>query len=168
MTGRPLSSTNSRNAVASVSPVTKTTRAALPRPASLDLPVERAPVEIGHADIGEDHVVVLGGHPLQRLAPGAGGDDPVLRARQDLGQRFANFRLVVDDEDRALARVRLRRRLGVGAGRLDGADGQRDREHARRPSVGQSAVSVPPWASTMPRLTARPTPVPTPVGLVVK
>jgi len=34
------------------------------------------------------------------------------------------------------------------------------------PSGGQSTVSVPPCASTMPRLTARPTPVPE--GLVVK
>ena len=36
------------------------------------------------------------------------------------------------------------------------------------PSAGQSTVSVPPWASAMPRLTASPTPVPTPIGLVVK
>ena len=73
ITGRPLSETNSRSAEASVSPVTKTTRPALSGPALLDLLVERAPVEIGHADVGEDHVVVLRRHPLQRFAPGADG-----------------------------------------------------------------------------------------------
>src|SRR6185295_13201319 len=48
-------------------------------PTLLDLLVQRAAVEVGHADIGEDHVVALAGEALQRLAPGARGDHAMAR-----------------------------------------------------------------------------------------
>ena len=89
-------------------------------------------------------------------------------AGQDLGQRFANFRLVIDDEYRTLARalaLAAARRSAPAASTVPTGSAI---VNTAPPSIGQSTVSVPPWASTMPRLTANPTPVPIPVGLVVK
>ena len=52
------------------------------------------------------------------------------RAGQDLGQRLADLRFVVDDEYRALgARSRFAAGSAIGAARADGADRQRDGEH---------------------------------------
>src|SRR5437762_2634448 len=95
----------------------------LGRPAPHDLPIEGAPIKIGHADIREDRIVVLRSHPLQRFASGTGGYHPMPRTGQDLGQGCANLRLVIDDEYRALARAGLARWPGSGTGRAHGANG---------------------------------------------
>src|SRR6266550_1407114 len=101
----------------------------LPRPASFDLLVEGAPVQIGHADIGKDHIVVFRRHPLQRFAPGTRGYHSMPRAVQYLRQCFANFRFVINDEYRMLARALPRSRPGIGNRRPNRADGQRNGKH---------------------------------------
>ena len=110
ITGRPLSETNSRKADASVSPVTKTTRAPRPWPALFDLLVERAAVEIGHPDVRQDRIVAF--QPLDMLERFASGSrlSPRGAARrcQDVGERLTNLGLVVDDQYRALAHTRFR------------------------------------------------------------
>ena len=52
----------------------------------------------------------------------------MLSTGQDLGQRFTNFRLVIDDQNRVLSRTRLHRRAGIGMRNLYGTNRQRDRE----------------------------------------
>ena len=92
-------------------------------PSLFDFPVQGAAVEIGHADIRQDHIVVLCRQSLQRFAAGTGGHYTVPRAGEDLSQGFANLRLVIDDEYREPVRACLRSRCGIGAARFHGTDG---------------------------------------------
>ena len=137
------------------------------RPAPLDLLVERSAVEIRHADIRQDHIVVFDGHVLERFATGSDGHHAVLRGNQAVGKRLANLLLA------SMTRI-VRRDGSAFEGNEDStalastAPRGSVIENSAPPCAAQATVNVPSWASTMPRLTARPTPSPIPVGLVVK
>src|SRR5262249_50698560 len=124
-------------------------------------------VEPRHLHVAQGHIErPLGGPGQSLLAVGAGGDGEAL-LRQILGERLANERRLVPDQDVGLAdgrrqgRLSARRGCGTGhritshssdAGRLTGsftgsAAGRRTQNIV--PSPGRdSKVTVPPWSLT--------------------
>ena len=102
------------------------------------------PLIPGQTEVEQHEIEGAVGHARERvLAAEHRRDDVVLRLERD-AQRPQHGRLVVDDQD---------------AGALHGSAGSSTTNVAPPPGVG-STVMRPPWASTKPRLMARPRPVP--------
>ncbi|MEZ4427874.1 MAG: hypothetical protein R3A51_09340 [Nannocystaceae bacterium] len=64
-----------------------------------DAPQEAHPVEVGHAQVGDEHARRPRGDPRERLDAVGGGLDVVTRQLEGFGQEAAHALLVVDDED---------------------------------------------------------------------
>jgi hypothetical protein len=120
-------------------------------------------VEIGQSKIENDEIGRVGGRVCDALAAGRGfADGEPMRLECD-AQEPADLRLVVDDEDGLRAHDRW---AAVAAGFLAGGS---ESESGRWISIRVPVLSLPdrarilpPCASKMPRLMARPNPVPLP------
>ena len=65
-----------------------------------DDPADLDPGELGEHEVEQDEVRALGPEADERLAPVGRGDDAVALRLERLGERLAQCRLVVHDEDR--------------------------------------------------------------------
>ena len=66
-----------------------------------DDPADLDPGQLGQHQVEQDEVRAFGAEREQGLATVGGGDDPEAVRLERLGERLAQGRLVVDDEDRA-------------------------------------------------------------------
>jgi hypothetical protein len=133
----------------------------------LDLGVEMLAVEPGHFRIAENQIVRALAEHLERHGAVVGDRDLVPVALQCLGQGGGDVGLVVDDQDRLPAiggngRAPPLRRPARGT-----TTGSSSRNVAPCPT-SLSTVMVPPCSSSVRRQSDRPSPVPSPGGLVVK
>ena len=146
----------------------------------LDPVKERRAVHVGHAQVADHRVVVVGMRRDQRLrlrALPVAISRAVARSRKRLGKQYGDLGLVVDDDgaagngrrhrqdDRAVRRRRDPRSPAPTP--FSGARGSVS-SNAAPPSRDDFSVSRPPCASARPREIDSPMPVPTPCGFVVK
>ena len=112
------------------------------RPAAHDLAIEITAVEVSHPDVRHDHVEWFYLQPRERPARGADRGHAVPGSAQDLGQGFADFVLIVDDEDRATATGGERaigdRHFKLAPGRVVGRKGDGEAAHRRPPDCRAS------------------------------